>query len=90
MINFDLDDKTKFSAGEITDDFSQALAKCKQSPVFVIKKDQIQGVMLDIQKYKELLEKIECLENEIKELKAETELDLEEAVNKEEIEALLD
>ena len=90
MTDCDLDVKIKLCAGEAADSFKEALAKCKQSPVFVIKKEKIQGVMLDIQKYKKLLKKIEGLENEVEKLKAETELDLENAVNKQEIEALLD
>jgi len=41
------------------------LDKTKESPLFIMRNNDIEGIMMDIEEYEMLLEKIEYLENKL-------------------------
>ncbi len=97
MATLSVNRENMISSTEVVRNFSKVLDKSKESPVFIMRNNDIEGIMMDIEEYEMLLEKIEYLENKLedayiaKELKGRKEgFDLKDAVKEEEIMDLLD
>ncbi|TDX43020.1 type II toxin-antitoxin system Phd/YefM family antitoxin [Orenia marismortui] len=97
MANLSVNRENMISSTEVVRNFSKVLDKSKESPVFIMRNNDIEGIMMDIEEYEMLLEKIEYLENQLedayimKELKERKEgFDVKDAVKEEEIMDLLD
>jgi PHD/YefM family antitoxin component YafN of YafNO toxin-antitoxin module len=92
MATLSVNRENMISSTEVVRNFSKILDKSKESPVFIMRNNDIEGIMMDIEEYEMLLEKIEYLENKLedayiaKELKGRKEgFDLKNAVKEEEI-----
>jgi len=97
MATLSVNRENMISSTEVVRNFSKVLDKSKESPIFIMRNNDIEGIMMDIEEYEMLLEKIEYLENKLedayiaKELKGKKEgFDLKDAVKEEEIMDLLD
>ena len=97
MATLSVNRENMISSTEVVRNFSKILDKSKESPIFIMRNNDIEGIMMDIEEYEMLLEKIEYLENKLedayiaKELKGRKEgFDLKGAVKEEEIMDLLD
>jgi PHD/YefM family antitoxin component YafN of YafNO toxin-antitoxin module len=53
------------SSSEVVRNFSEMLDKSKEGPLFIMRNNDIEGIMMDIEEYEMLLEKIEFLENQL-------------------------
>ncbi len=97
MATLSVNRENMISSTEVVRNFSKILDKSKESPVFIMRNNDIEGIMMDIEEYEMLLEKIEHLENKLedayiaKELKGrKEEFDLKNAVKEKEIMDRLD
>jgi len=73
------------------------LDKSKEGPLFIMRNNDVEGIMMDIEEYEMLLEKIEYLENQLEDSYIENKVkdrkenfNLDEAVKEEEVMDLLD
>jgi len=65
MVTLRIDRGNMVSSSEIVRNFSAMLDKTKESPLFIMRNNDIEGIMMDIEEYEMLLEKIEYLENKL-------------------------
>lgn len=97
MTSLSVNRENMISSTEIVRNFSKILDKSKESPVFIMRNNDIEGIMMDIEEYEMLLEKIEYLENKLEDTYIAKELEerkegfnLKDAVKEEEIMNLLE
>ena len=65
MVTLRIDRDHMVSSSEIVRNFSKILDKTKESPLFITRNNDIEGIMMDIEEYEMLLEKIEFLKNQL-------------------------
>ena len=65
MVTLRIDRGNMVSSSEFVRNFSTMLDKIKESPLFIMRNNDIEGIMMDIEEYEMLLEKIEYLENKL-------------------------
>ncbi|SHN19372.1 type II toxin-antitoxin system Phd/YefM family antitoxin [Halanaerobium congolense] len=97
MVTLRIDRDHMVSSSEIVRNFSKMLDKTKESPLFITRNNDIEGIMMDIEEYEMLLEKIEFLEDQLEDAhmeeviaKRKENFDLKDAVSEKEIMELLD
>ena len=97
MATLNVERENMVSSTDVVRNFSKMLDKSKESPVFIMRNNDIEGIMMDIEEYEMLLEKIEYLENQLedayimKDLKERKEgFDIKDAVKEDEVMDLLD
>lgn len=97
MVTLRIDREFMVSSSEIVRNFSKMLDKTKESPEFITKNNDIEGIMMDIEDYEMLLEKIEYLENYLKDLniknkvkKRKDNFNIKDSVNEKEIFKIID
>ncbi|MCK8824866.1 type II toxin-antitoxin system Phd/YefM family antitoxin [Fuchsiella alkaliacetigena] len=85
------------SSSELVRNFSQMLDKSKEGPLFIMRNNDVEGIMMDIEEYEMLLEKIEYLENQLEDSYIENAVkdrkenfSLDETITEEEIMDMLD
>lgn len=61
MLQFDLD--SLVSATSLSRSPGKYLAKCKEKPLLILKNNEVEGVLLSTEAYKELLEAYELLQD---------------------------
>ena len=60
-----LDREYMVSSTELVRNFSKFMDKIKENPIYIMKNNDIEGIVMDIEEYEMLLEKIEYLENKL-------------------------
>ena len=65
MVTLRIDRRNMVSSSEFVRNFSTMLDKSKESPLFIMRNNDIEGIIMDIEEYEMLLEKIEYLENKL-------------------------
>ncbi len=97
MVTLKIDRDHLVSSSEIVRNFSKMLDKAKESPLFITRNNDIEGIIMDIEEYEMLLEKIAYLEDKledsyIEEIVSERkeDFDIDDSVDEEEIMRLLD
>ncbi len=97
MVTLKIDRSNMVSSSEFVRNFSAMLDKAKEAPLFIMRNNDIEGIMMDIEEYEMLLEKIEYLENKledafIEEVIAERKenFDIRDSIEEEEIMDLLE
>ena len=65
MVTLKINRENMVSSSEFVRNFSRMLDKTKESPLFIMRNNDIEGIMMDIEEYEMLLEKIEYLENQL-------------------------
>ncbi|MBM7556541.1 type II toxin-antitoxin system Phd/YefM family antitoxin [Halanaerobacter jeridensis] len=97
MAMLEIDRDNMVSSSEVVRNFSKMLDKSKENPLFIMRNNDIEGIMMDIEEYEMLLEKIEYLENLLEDEYIEDgikdrkkEFDLDDAIEEEEIMEMLD
>ncbi|MGM0445149.1 MAG: type II toxin-antitoxin system Phd/YefM family antitoxin [Bacillota bacterium] len=97
MVTLRIDREYMVSSSEIVRNFSKMLDKTKESPLFITKNNDIEGIMMDIEDYEMLLEKIEYLENYFEDTYIEKtiknrkkDFNIEDSINEKEIFKLID
>ncbi|MGM0411157.1 MAG: type II toxin-antitoxin system Phd/YefM family antitoxin [Bacillota bacterium] len=65
MVTLRIDRENMVSSSEFVRNFSKMLDKSKEGPLFIMRNNDIEGIMMDIDDYEMLLEKIEYLENQL-------------------------
>ena len=65
MVTLRIDRDNMVSSSEFVRNFSKMLDKTKEAPLFIMRNNDIEGIMMDIEEYEMLLEKIEFLENQL-------------------------
>lgn len=85
------------SSSDLVRNFSQMLDKSKEKPIFIMRNNDIEGIMMDIEEYEMMLEKIEYLENQLEDSYIKNKIKnrkenfkLDDAVKEDEIMDLLD
>ncbi len=63
MATLEINRENMVSSSELVRNFSKMLDKSKENPLFIMRNSDIEGIMMDIEEYEMLLEKIEFLEN---------------------------
>ena len=96
MTMLKLDRKSMVSSSELARNLSKLLDKSKESPLFVMKNNEIENIIMSIDHYEELIERISFLENYLedqiifKEIsKRKESFNLKEALSEKEIDDLL-
>lgn len=96
MTMLKLDRKSMVSSSELARNLSKLLDKSKESPLFVMKNNEIENIIMSIDHYEELIERISFLENYLedqiilKEISQRKEsFNLKEALSEKEIDDLL-
>ena len=97
MATLEVDRENMVSSSEVVRNFSKMLDKSKETPLFIMRNNDIEGIMMDIEEYEMLLEKIEYLENKLEDAYIEEKVkerkenfDEKDAVKEEEIMKMLD
>lgn len=97
MVTLRINRRNMVSSSEFVRNFSTMLDKTKESPLFIMRNNDIEGIMMDIEEYEMLLEKIEYLENKledtfIEEVVAERKqkFDIKDSIKEDEIMDMLD
>jgi len=97
MVTLKIDRDHMVSSSEFVRNFSKMLDKSKEAPLFITRNNDIEGIMMDIEEYEILLEKIEFLENQLEDIhieeiiaKRKEDFDLKDAVSEKEVMDLLD
>lgn len=92
MTMLEIDRDNMVSSSEVVRNFSKMLDKSKENPLFIMRNNDIEGIMMDIEEYEMLLEKIEYLENLLEDeyiedkVKArKQDFDVDKAVKEEEV-----
>lgn len=62
MTTLNINRENMISSTEIVRNFSNVLNRSKESPIYIMRNNDIEGVILNIEAYEELLEKIETME----------------------------
>lgn len=65
MVTLKIDRDHLVSSSEIVRNFSKMLDKAKESPLFITRNNDIEGIIMDIEEYEMLLEKIAYLEDQL-------------------------
>jgi PHD/YefM family antitoxin component YafN of YafNO toxin-antitoxin module len=65
VVTLRIDREHMVSSSEIVCNFSKMLDKTKESPLFITRNNDIEDIMMDIEEYEMLLEKIEFLEDQL-------------------------
>ena len=65
MVILRINSENMVSSSELVRNFNEMLDKSKESPVFIMCNNDIESIMIDIEEYEMLLEKIEYLENQL-------------------------
>jgi len=97
MATLEIDRDNMVSSSELVRNFSEMLDKSKEAPLFIMRNNDIESIMMDIEEYEMLLEKIEYLENKLEDAYIEEQIkerredfDIGDAVEEEEIMEMLD
>jgi PHD/YefM family antitoxin component YafN of YafNO toxin-antitoxin module len=97
MTTLRIDREHLVSSSEIVRNFSKMLDKSKEGPLFIMRNNDVEGIMMDIEEYEMLLEKIEYLENQLEDSYIKNKVkdrkqnfNLDEAIKEEEVMDLLD
>lgn len=97
MVILRIDRRNMVSSSEFVRNFSAMLDKSKESPLFIMRNNDIEGIMMDIEEYEMLLEKIEYLENKLEDAfieevvtKRKQNFDIKDSIKEDEIMDLLD
>ena len=97
MVTLRIDRRNMVSSSEFVRNFSAMLDKSKEAPLFIMRNNDIEGIMMDIEEYEMLLEKIEYLENKLEDsfieevvTKRKQNFDIKDSVKEEDIMKLLD
>jgi len=97
MVTLRINRENMVSSSELVRNFSEMLDKSKEGPLFIMRNNDIESIMIDIEEYEMLLEKIEYLENrledsyieEIVEERKEN-FEIKDAIKEDEINRLID
>jgi prevent-host-death family protein len=96
MTTLKIDRKSMVSSSELVRNLSKLLDETKKGPLFVMKNNEIENIIMSIDHYEELMEKIEYLENYLEDQMMQKEImerketfNPETAVSETEIEDLL-
>ncbi|RAK11236.1 antitoxin Phd_YefM of type II toxin-antitoxin system [Halanaerobium saccharolyticum] len=65
MVTLRIDRDNMVSSSEIVRNFSEMLDKTKETPLFITRNNDIEAIIMNIEEYEILLEKIEFLENQL-------------------------
>ena len=65
MVTLRINRENMVSSSELVRNFSEMLDKSKEGPLFIMRNNDIESIMIDIEEYEMLLEKIEYLENKL-------------------------
>ena len=65
MVTLRINRENMVSSSELVRNFSEMLDKSKEGPLFIMRNNDIESIMIDIEEYEMLLEKIEYLENQL-------------------------
>ncbi|HLV10453.1 MAG TPA: type II toxin-antitoxin system Phd/YefM family antitoxin [Halanaerobiales bacterium] len=97
MVTLKINRKNMVSSSDLVRNFSTMLDRTKESPLFIMRNNNIEGIMMDIEEYEMLLERIEYLENKledafIEEIVAERKQNfyIKDSIKEEEIMDMLD
>lgn len=60
-----LDREYMVSSTELVRNFSKFMDKIKENPIYIMKNNDIEGIIMDIEEYEMLLKKIKYLENKL-------------------------
>ncbi len=97
MVTLRIDRGNMVSSSEFVRNFSTMLDKTKESPLFIMRNNDIEGIMMDIEEYEMLLEKIEYLENKLEDAfieevvtKRKQNFDIKDSIKENQIMNLLD
>ena len=63
MTTLKFDRKSMVSSSELVRNLSKLLDKSKESPLFVMKNNEIENIIMSVDHYEELIERISFLEN---------------------------
>lgn len=96
MVTLRIDRRNMVSSSEFVRNFSAMLERSKESPLFIMRNNDIEGIIMDIEEYEMLLEKIEYLENKLEDsfiekvvVKRKHNFDIKDSVKEDEINELL-
>ena len=65
MVTLRINRENMVSSSELVRNFSEMLNISKEGPLFIMRNNDIESIMIDIEEYEMLLEKIEYLENQL-------------------------
>ncbi len=97
MVTLKIDRDNLVSSSEIVRNFSKMLDKAKEAPLFITRNNDIEGIIMDIEEYEMLLEKIAYLEDQLEDsyieeiiMERKEDFNIENSVDEEEVMRLLD
>ena len=97
MVTLRINRENMVSSSELVRNFSEMLDKSKEGPLFIMRNNDIESIMIDIEEYEMLLEKIEYLENQLEDSYIEEiveerkeNFEIKNAIKEDEINRLID
>lgn len=97
MVTLRINRDNMVSSSEVVRNFSKMLDQTKEAPLFIMRNNDIEGIMMDIEEYEMLLEKIEYLENQLEDSyveeivkKRKKDFDIKDGINEKDVMKLLD
>ena len=97
MVTLRINRDNMISSSEFVRNFSEMLDKSKEGPLFIMRNNNIESIMIDIEEYEMLLEKIENLENQLEDSYIEEivkdrkeNFEVKDAIKEDEINKLID